>query len=95
MREYLELRTTFIDGFASCIENIRYLVVNAHFVYNVLLERPALNRLRAVASTRHMRMKLSDLNGKVIVIKSDQQKAKRCYENSLKAKRGVFMVAFV
>jgi len=48
--------------------------------------------LRAVASTRHMKMKLPDLSGKVIVIKFDQQEAKRCYENSLKAKRGVFMV---
>ena len=37
-------------------------------------------------------MKLPDLSGKVIVIKSDQQEAKRCYENSLKTKRGVFMV---
>ena len=37
-------------------------------------------------------MKLPDLSGKVITIKSDQQEAKRCYENSLKTKRGVFMV---
>ncbi|XP_068466441.1 uncharacterized protein [Phaseolus vulgaris] len=92
LRGYLELRTTFTDGFTSRIENIRYLVVNAHSAYNVLLGRPTLNKLRAVASTRHMKMKLSDLSGKVIVIKSDQQEAKRCYENSLKAKRGVFMV---
>ena len=39
-----------------------------------------------------MKMKLPDLSGKVIVIKSDQQEAKRCYENNLKTKRGVFMV---
>jgi len=39
-----------------------------------------------------MKMKLLDLSGKVIVIKSDQQEAKKCYENSLKTKRGVFMV---
>jgi len=38
-----------------------------------------------------MKMK-SDLSGKVIVIKFDQQEGKKCYENSLKAKRGVFMV---
>ena len=37
-------------------------------------------------------MKLSDLAGKVIIIKSDQKEAKRCYENSLKTKRGVFIV---
>ena len=89
---HLEPRTTFTDGFASRTENIRYLVVNASSAYNVLLGRPALNRLRAVASTRHMKMKLPDLSGKVITINSDQQEANKCYENSLKTKRGVFMV---
>ncbi|XP_068486615.1 uncharacterized protein [Phaseolus vulgaris] len=54
--------------------------------------RPALNRLRAVSSTRHMKMKLPDLSGRVIVIKSDQEEARKCYENSLKTKRGVFKV---
>jgi len=61
VRGHLELRTTLIDGVASCTENIRYLVVNAPSAYNILLGRPALNRLRAVASTRHMKMKLPDL----------------------------------
>ena len=92
VRGYLELRTTFTDGTASLTECIRYLVVNANSAYNILLERPVLNRLRAVASTRHMKMKLPDLSGRVIVIKSDQEEARKCYENSLKTKRGVFMV---
>jgi len=39
-----------------------------------------------------MKMKLPDLSGKVIVIKSDQEEARKCYENSLKTKTGVFMV---
>jgi len=54
VRVYLELRTTFTDGAASLTEGIRYLVVNANSAYNILLGRPALNRLRAVSSTRHM-----------------------------------------
>ena len=78
------MRTTFTDGEVSRIESIRYLVVNANSAYNILLGRPALNRLNAVASTRHMKMKLPDLNGKVIVIKSDQEEGRKCYENSLK-----------
>ncbi|XP_068475012.1 uncharacterized protein [Phaseolus vulgaris] len=89
---YLKLRTTFIDGVTSRTESIRYLVVNANSAYNSLLGRPALNRLRAVSSTRHMKMKLPDLSGKVIVIKSDQEEARKCYENSLKTKRGMVMV---
>ena len=60
--------------------------------YNILLGRPTLNRLNAVASTLDMKMKLPDLSGNVIVIKSDQEEAQKCYENSLKTKRGVFMV---
>ncbi|XP_068466518.1 uncharacterized protein [Phaseolus vulgaris] len=92
VRGYLELRTTFTDGAASRTESIWYLVVNANSAYNILLGRPALNRLRAVSSTCHMKMKLPDLSGRVIVIKSDQEEARKCYENSLKTKRGVFMV---
>jgi len=92
VRGYLELRTTFTDGTASRTESIRYLVVNANSAYNILLGRPPLNRLRAVASTRHMKMKLPDLSGRVIVIKSDQEDARKSYENNLKTKRGVVMV---
>ena len=92
VRGYLELRTTFTDGEASRTESIRYLVVNARSAYNILLGKPALNRLNAVASTRHMKMKLPDLSGKVMVIKSDQEEARKCYENSLKTKKSVFMV---
>ena len=39
-----------------------------------------------------MKMKLPDLSGKVIVIKSDQEEARKCYENRLKTKRGVVMM---
>jgi len=93
VRGYLELRTTFTDGTTSRTESIRYLVVNASSAYNMLLGRPTLNRLGKVASTRHMKMKLPDLTGKVITIKSYQKEAKRCYENSLKTRRGVSMIA--
>ncbi|XP_068504339.1 uncharacterized protein [Phaseolus vulgaris] len=76
VRGYLELRTTFTDGTASRTEIIRYLVVNTFSAYNMLLGRPTLNRLGAVPPTRHMMMKLPDLTGKVITIKSDQKEAK-------------------
>jgi len=90
--EYLVLRTTFTDGTASRTESIRYLIVNASSAYNMLLGRSTLNRLGVVPSIRHMKMKLLDLTGKVITIKSDQKEANRCYENSLKTRRGIFMV---
>jgi len=69
--EHIEPKTTFTDGTASRIVNVRYLVVNAPSTYNILLGRPALNRTRALASTRHMKMKFPSLEGTVIIIKSD------------------------
>ena len=53
----MELRTTFSDGTSSCTTSIRYLVVNSS--YNILLGRPALNRLGAVASTSHKSLRES------------------------------------
>ena len=35
-------------------------------------------------------MKLSSLEGTVITIKSDQKDAKKCHENNLKTRRGVY-----
>ena len=37
-------------------------------------------------------MKLPSLEGMVITIKSDKKEAKKCYENSVKTKRGVYVV---
>jgi len=88
VRGHVKLRTTFTDDTTSRTFNIRYLIVNAPSFYNILLGRPALNRIGAVASTRHMKMKMPSLKGAVITIKSDQKAAKKCYENSLKTKRG-------
>ena len=89
MRGSVELRTTFTDGATARTEKIKYLVVNAPFAYNILLGRPTLNRLGAVPSTRHMKLKIPSMEGVVITIKSDQKEARRCYENSLKQQRGV------
>jgi len=78
VRGYIELRTTFTNEVASRTEKIRYLVVNAPSAYNILLGRPTLNRIGAVPSTRHMKVKLPSM-----------KEAKKCYENSLKNKRSV------
>jgi len=92
VRGHIELRINFTDDTTTRSSNIRYLVVNAPSAYNILLGRPALNKVRAIASMRHMKMKLPSLEGTVITIKSNQKEAKKCYENRLKTKRGVFAV---
>ncbi|XP_068504460.1 uncharacterized protein [Phaseolus vulgaris] len=91
VRGYTELRTTFTDEAASRMEKIKYLVVNVPSAYNIL-GRPTLNRIGAVPSTRHMKVKLPSMEGVVITIRSDQKEAKKCYENSLKTKRSVSYV---
>jgi len=92
---HIESRTTFTDGASSRTTSIRYLVGNAPSAYNILLGRPALNRLGAVPSMRHMKMKLPSLRGAVITIKSNQKEVKRCYENSFKKKRGLCFCFFL
>ena len=89
---HVELRMTFSDGVSSRTISIRYLVVNVVSAYNLLLGKPSLKRLGVVASTRHMKMKLPSLKGEVIIIKSDQKAARKCYENSLKNRRGMCTV---
>ena len=42
---HIELRMIFTDGAASRTTKIRYLVVNVPSAYNILLGRPALNRI--------------------------------------------------
>jgi len=63
---------------------IKYIVINAPSTYNLLLGRLALNRLGAVTTTTHMKMKLPSTDGKMITIKVDQKMAQKCYESSLK-----------
>ena len=89
---YIELRTTFFYGTSARTINVRYIVVNASSTYNLLLGRPSLNRLGAVASTRHMKMRLPSLDGGVITIKYDQKTTRKCYESSLKSKRGTYSI---
>jgi len=71
VRGHVELRTTFTDGTTSRTANIRYLVVNAPSAYNIILGTPALNRVGAVASSRHMKMKFPSFEGVVITLKFD------------------------
>ena len=71
---------------------IRYIVVNASSAYELLLGRPSLNKLSAVASTTHMKIKLPSLEGGLITIKFDQKMARKCYESSLKNRRGTYTI---
>ncbi|XP_027905968.1 uncharacterized protein LOC114165580 [Vigna unguiculata] len=86
VRGHVDLRTTFSDENAAKTIVIRYLVVNAPSSYNLLLGRPSLNKLGAVISTSHMKMKFPT-EGKIVTMKVDQEIARKCYENSLRTRR--------
>ncbi|KAK3000492.1 hypothetical protein RJ639_022531 [Escallonia herrerae] len=55
-----------------------FMVVRVPLAYNAILGRTALNQLKAVVSTYHMKMKFSTENG-VGEVKGDQVVARQCY----------------
>ncbi|XP_027911521.1 uncharacterized protein LOC114170230 [Vigna unguiculata] len=63
---------------------IRYLVVDAHTYYNILLGRPSINALGAIVSTPHLAMKFPSPEGDIITVHGDQRAARECYMASLK-----------
>ena len=92
VRGHVDLRTTFSDKNAAKTITIRYIVVNAPSAYNLLLGRPSLNKLRAVVSTTHLKMKFA-VGDKVVTMRVDQEVARKCYENSLRTRRGMYSLA--
>jgi len=62
--------TTFSEESVTRTIIIRYIVVNVSFAYNLLLGRPSLNRLGAVALTAHMKIRMPSSEGRVITIKA-------------------------
>jgi hypothetical protein len=66
---------------------VDFLVVDRPFAYNAIINHPALNQLKAVTSTYHLKMKFSTLE-RVSEVKGDQSMTRRCYNISLKAPSG-------
>lgn len=63
---------------------VRYLIVNASLLYNIITGRSSFNSLEVVLSTLYLTMKYSLEGGHVRVIKGDQVIARKCYKDSLK-----------
>ena len=70
---------------AQVTKEIDFLIVNCPLTYNIILGRPALNRLRAVTSTYHLKLKFPTADG-VGEIKRDQALARECYQATLASK---------
>ena len=89
---YVELRMTFSDDIATKTITIRYIIVNTSSVYNLVLGRPSLNKLDAMASMAHIKMKFPSSKEGLITINSDQKTEQKCYESSLKNRKGTYAI---
>ncbi|XP_073061959.1 uncharacterized protein [Primulina eburnea] len=69
-----DLRKTVITAFT---------VVDTPSSYNVILGRPAINEMRAVASTYHQKIKFP-VKGQVGEVKGDQPSSRRCYGETVR-----------
>jgi len=49
----------------------------------IILGRLTFNTIGAIVSTKHLAMKFVSSNGKVVIIKGNQQVARQCYSASL------------
>ena len=59
-------------------KEIDFLIIDCPLTYNIILGRPALNRLRAATSTYYLKVKFPTAH-KVGEIKKDQVLARECY----------------
>ncbi|RDY05810.1 hypothetical protein CR513_10306, partial [Mucuna pruriens] len=82
----VELETCFRERSVGRNIPVLYTVVDAPALYNIIIGRPALNRLGAIVSTKHLCMKFP-VGRKVGSVWVDTHVARRCYEDSLKVER--------
>ncbi|XP_059451077.1 uncharacterized protein LOC132181862 [Corylus avellana] len=62
---------------------VDFLVVDRPSAYNAIISQPTLNKLKAVTSTYHLKMKFPTEEG-VGEVKGDQTATRKCYITSLK-----------
>ncbi|RDX93044.1 hypothetical protein CR513_24746, partial [Mucuna pruriens] len=82
----VELETCLGERLVNRTILIQYTIVDAPASYNIIVCQPALNRLGAIVSTKHLCMKFS-VGRKVGSVWADTWMAQRCYEDSLKIER--------
>ncbi|RDX61124.1 hypothetical protein CR513_60676, partial [Mucuna pruriens] len=79
----IELETTFGERTHARTIPMLYIVVDVDTSYNIIMGRPAFNKLGVMVSTLHLCMKYL-VGQEVGRIWADQRVARRCYEDSLR-----------
>ncbi|RZB52840.1 hypothetical protein D0Y65_049053 [Glycine soja] len=82
-RGYVDLMTTFGQGKHSRIFTIRYLLVDVYTSYFALICRKTRNKLGAIVSTPHLKMKFPTLTVEIVTVKANQKQARQCYVENL------------
>lgn len=71
---------------AQVTTEIDFLIVDFPSTYNIILERPALNRLRAATLAYYLKVKFPTTH-KVGEIRGDQVLARECYQSALASRK--------
>ena len=81
----IQLVLTLGDPPCQATTTTRFLIVDAPSAYNMLLDRPSLNAIKAIPSAYHMMIKFPTVSG-VGMVRGDQRVARECYSASMKQK---------
>ena len=81
----IQLVLTLGDPPCQATTTVKFLIVDAPSAYNILLERPSLNAIKAIPSAYHMMIKFPTTSG-VGMVRGDQRVARECYSASVKQK---------
>ena len=76
---------TLGDSLCQATTTARFLIVDASSAYNLLLDRPCLNGIKAIPSAYHMMIKFPTISG-VGMVRGDQGVARECCLSSIKQK---------
>ncbi|RDY04220.1 hypothetical protein CR513_12093, partial [Mucuna pruriens] len=79
----VELDTIFGEGDNARMIPVLYTLIEVEASYNIIMARPALNRLKAIVSTYHLCMKYPTIE-RVGAVWVDSGMAKNCYGDSLR-----------
>ncbi|RDX66368.1 hypothetical protein CR513_54872, partial [Mucuna pruriens] len=79
----VEIETTFGERCGARTIPVTYTVVDSEASYNIIIGRPALNKLEAVVSTHHLCMKFP-VGRTVTTVWADVTAARKCYEDNLR-----------